>query len=150
MKRSTITDAPPPFDAFTPFQIQGAAEATGVNLVAIAGVPLGSAAFLFAKADAFHWETDFTERVQGLAVTRLSRSESDTKLTWGGGRTALGRSGAHPSRVGALRGSRLGHWRQGRRRRGSGFSGFDVRVLMDCGDAAVHTTCSCIVTVHVT
>jgi OOP family OmpA-OmpF porin len=82
---TTITDAPPPFDAFTPFQIQGTAEATGVNLVAIAGVPLGSAAFLFAKAGAFHWEADFTERVPGLAVTRLSRSESDTKPTYGVG-----------------------------------------------------------------
>lgn len=82
---TTITDAPPPLDAITPFQVQGTAEATGVNLVAIAGVPLGSAAFVFAKAGAFYWEADFTERVPGLAVTRLSRSESDTKPTYGVG-----------------------------------------------------------------
>src|SRR5512139_1934709 len=40
---TTIASAPPPYDGLTPFQIHGTAEATGVNLVAIAGVPLGSA-----------------------------------------------------------------------------------------------------------
>lgn len=81
---TTITDAPAPFDTYTPFQIQGTAEATGVNLVAIAGVPLGSAAFVFAKAGAFHWDADYAERVPGV-LTRLSRSESGTKPTYGVG-----------------------------------------------------------------
>src|SRR5512139_998696 len=80
---TTIASAPPPYVA--PFQIHGTAEATGVNLVAIVGVPLGSAAFLFAKGGAFHWDADFTETIPSLGVTRVARSESDTKPTYGAG-----------------------------------------------------------------
>jgi OOP family OmpA-OmpF porin len=83
--QTTITDAPPPYDAFTPFRIEGLAEATGYNLVAIVGVPLGAAGFVFAKAGAFRWDADFTERVPSLGATRLTRSESDTKPTYGVG-----------------------------------------------------------------
>lgn len=67
----------------TPFQIHGTAEATGYNLTAIVGMPLGSAAFLFAKGGAFYWDADFTETIFG--ATRVARSESDTKLTYGAG-----------------------------------------------------------------
>jgi OOP family OmpA-OmpF porin len=83
--QTTITDAPPPYSAFTPFRIEGIAEATGYNLVAIVGVPLGSAGFVFVKAGAFRWDADFTERVPELGATRLTRSESDTKPTYGVG-----------------------------------------------------------------
>jgi OOP family OmpA-OmpF porin len=82
---TTIASAPPPYDAFTPFQINGTAEATGYNLTAIVGMPLGSAAFLFAKGGAFHWDADFTETIPGFGAARVARSESDTKPTYGAG-----------------------------------------------------------------
>lgn len=82
---TNIVSAPPPFGAFTPFQIHGTAEATGYNLTAIVGMPLGSAAFLFAKGGAFYWDADFTETVPGFGAARVARSESDTKLTYGAG-----------------------------------------------------------------
>jgi OOP family OmpA-OmpF porin len=81
---TNIVSAPSPYDAFTPFQIHGTAEATGYNLTAIVGMPLGSAAFLFAKGGAFYWDADFTETIPGFG-TRVARSESDTKLTYGAG-----------------------------------------------------------------
>lgn len=79
---TNIVSAPPPYVA--PFQIHGTAEATGYNLTAIVGMPLGSAAFLFAKGGAFYWDADFTETIPG-GGTRVARSESDTKLTYGAG-----------------------------------------------------------------
>lgn len=63
---TNIVSAPPPYDALTPFQIYGTAEATGYNVSALIEVPLGSAAFLFAKGGVFHWEADFTETIPGL------------------------------------------------------------------------------------
>ena len=82
---TTVTSAPPPYNAFTPFEIHGTAEATGYNLVAVVGVPLGPGAMLFAKAGAFRWEADFTERVPGLSAARVARTERDTKPTYGVG-----------------------------------------------------------------
>lgn len=82
---TTVTSAPPPYNAFTPFQVHGTAEATGYSVVAIVGVPLGPGALLFAKAGAFRWEADFTERVPGFATARVARSERDTKPTYGVG-----------------------------------------------------------------
>jgi OOP family OmpA-OmpF porin len=82
---TTITSAPPPADALTPFLIHGNAEATGYNLTAIVGMPLGSAVFLFAKGGAFQWSADFSETIPGAAGARVARNETDTTPTYGVG-----------------------------------------------------------------
>lgn len=82
---TTIVGAPAPLDALTPFPIEATATADGPLLSALLHLPLTDAFSFFAKAGAFRWEAEFTERIPGTGITRVSRSEKETDPAYGVG-----------------------------------------------------------------
>lgn len=82
---TTIVGAPAPLDALTPFPIKATATADGALLSGVLHLPLTDAFSVFAKAGAFRWEAEFTERIPGTGITRVSRSEKETDPAYGVG-----------------------------------------------------------------
>jgi OOP family OmpA-OmpF porin len=82
---TTIVDAPPPFDAITPFEIRARAEAAGPHLSGVLHLPLTPRLQVMARAGLFRWKADFTERLPDTGTTRVDRSEDDVDLQYGVG-----------------------------------------------------------------
>lgn len=82
---TTIVDAPPPFGAFTPFDIVGTATADGPQLSALLHVPLPGPFTAFARAGAFRWEAEFTEFIPETGTTRVARTEAEIDPMYGVG-----------------------------------------------------------------
>lgn len=82
---TTIIEAPPPFNAFTPFDIVGTATADGPQLSALVHVPLPGPLTAFARAGAFRWEAEFTEFIPDSGTTRVARTEARTDPMYGVG-----------------------------------------------------------------
>jgi OOP family OmpA-OmpF porin len=82
---TTIVSAPPPFGAFTPFPISATATADGVMLSGVLHLPLTERFSLLAKAGVFRWQAEFTERIPGTGITRVSRTEKETDAAYGVG-----------------------------------------------------------------
>lgn len=82
---TTIVNAPPPLNLLTPFPVSATATADGTVLAAVLHLPLTESASLFAKAGVFRWQAEFTERITGTNITRVSRSEEQTDPAYGVG-----------------------------------------------------------------
>lgn len=82
---TTIVDAPAPFDAITPFGIEGTATASGPQLSALLHLPLFGPVTAFARAGAFRWEAEFTEFIPDTETTRVARTEARTDPMYGVG-----------------------------------------------------------------
>jgi opacity protein-like surface antigen len=84
---TTIVDVPPGSTGLpsTPFPIKATATADGAVLSAVLHLPLGDYVSVFAKAGAFRWQAEFTERISGTGITRVHRSEEQTDPAYGVG-----------------------------------------------------------------
>lgn len=80
---TTIIDAPPPYDAITPFDIDGTATASGPQASAVLHLPLVGPLTAFARAGAFRWEAEFTEFIPDTRTTRVARTEAEIDPVYG-------------------------------------------------------------------
>lgn len=82
---TTIVDAPSPFDAITPFDLEGTATADGPQLSALLDVPLLGPFSVFARAGAMRWTAEFSEFIPDTGTTRVARSEAEIDALYGAG-----------------------------------------------------------------
>lgn len=80
---TTIIGAPSPY--VTPFPINATATADGVTFAGVLYLPLTERFSFLAKAGMFRWQAEFTERIPGTGITRVSRSERETDPAYGAG-----------------------------------------------------------------
>jgi OOP family OmpA-OmpF porin len=83
---TTIVSAPTsPGLPTPPFPIRATATADGVTLSGVLHWPLTEKFSLLAKAGVFRWQAEFTERITGTDITRVSRTEKETDAAYGVG-----------------------------------------------------------------
>lgn len=82
---TTIVDAPPPFDAMTPFGLEGTATADGPQASVLLDVPLFGPFSVFARAGAMRWTAEFSEFIPDTGTTRVARSEAEIDALYGAG-----------------------------------------------------------------
>ena len=81
--RTTIVEAPPPFDSITPFDIRARAAADGPQLTVLAHLPLTDRLEVLGRVGMFRWKADFRERIAETGATRVDLSEDDIDLVYG-------------------------------------------------------------------
>lgn len=80
---TTIVSAPPGTTPAPPFPIHATAKADGLFLSGLVHLPLTDSFSFFAKAGLLRWEAEFTERIAGTGITRVSRNERNTDAAYG-------------------------------------------------------------------
>lgn len=82
---TTIISAPPGTTPAPPFGIHATASATGFFAAGLLHLPLTDRFSLFGKLGVLRWEAEFSERIVGTDITRVSRSERHTDAAYGVG-----------------------------------------------------------------
>jgi OOP family OmpA-OmpF porin len=80
---TTIISAPPGTTPAPPFGIHATATATGLFVAGLVHVPLTEKFSFFGKAGLLRWKAEFSERIVGTDITRVSRNERNTDANYG-------------------------------------------------------------------